>query len=170
MLALKQRDKSNQDKCRVSILLGCNASGTYRLQPFLIHKHKNSRCLAGINKEALPVLYGWNKSAWMTSQLFIWYFYYYFCPTVLRYLESEGLPQKTLLILDNAPCHPKLLNHPQVKVFFMKPNTSVLLQPMDQSPIHSFKCHYLKNLVRNKFLTSDGDLKKFATKEEYAKN
>ena len=73
-----------------------------------------------------------------------------FAPTVRNYLEEKGLPVKCLLILDNGPAHPPslLMDELQgdlefIKVKFLPPNTSPLLQPMDQQVIASFKKHYV---------------------------
>ena len=144
------------------IFLGSNASGKLRPDPLLIHKYEYPKCLATIDKEALP---GWNSSAWMTSEMFTWYFFEYFCPKVLNYLKLKGLPEKALLILDNAPAHPKNLNHPKVRVLFMPSNCSCIIQPMDQAVIHSFKRHYLKSVVKSRFLTEKGELRTFSCKD-----
>src|SRR5699024_8801416 len=107
----------------------------------LIHKYETPRCLAGVEKESLPVLYGWNLSCWMTKIYFKWWFQSYFGPEVTRFLESRNLPAKAVLLLDNAPVHPIDLKYPGIEVVFMPPNTSCLLQPMDQTVIKTFKSY-----------------------------
>ncbi|XP_054728735.1 jerky protein homolog-like [Anastrepha obliqua] len=52
---------------------------------------------------------------------------------------SEGLSQKSVLILDNAPSHPvEDLKSDDGNIFcyFLPPNSTAVLQPMDQSLIH----------------------------------
>ena len=61
-------------------------------------------------------------------------------------LAKKNLAFKVLLILDNAPGHPPSLTecHPNVKVIFLPPNTTSLLQPMDQCVIATFKSYYTR--------------------------
>ncbi|XP_064120422.1 tigger transposable element-derived protein 1-like [Macrobrachium nipponense] len=66
---------------------------------------------------------------------------------MLKEKESDkGIPFKILLVLDNAPGHPTHLDdlHPNVRVVFLPPNTTPLIQPMDQGAISTFKAHYLR--------------------------
>jgi hypothetical protein len=50
--------------------------------------------------------------------------------------------RNVLLMLDNAPCHPKECQLTNVKAVFFPPNTSGKLQPLDQGIIQSFKLFY----------------------------
>lgn len=50
--------------------------------------------------------------------------------------------------MDNAPGHPKDLTHPNVKIKFLPPNTTSLLQPMDQGIIYTFKTYYIRRSIR----------------------
>lgn len=61
--------------------------------------------------------------------------------------------KKVLLLLDNASTHQldKDCELSHVTFFFLPPNTTSLLQPLDQGIIHSFKCFY-KNQLINKLL------------------
>jgi len=56
-----------------------------------------------------------------------------------------------VLLIDNARCHPsaKSLSTDQIKIIYLPPNTTSLIQPMDQGIIESFKRKY-----RLLFLTS----------------
>jgi DDE superfamily endonuclease len=51
---------------------------------------------------------------------------------------------KVLLLLDNAPGHPVNIKHPNVEIVFMPPNTTSLIQPMDQGLIATFKAYYIR--------------------------
>ena len=52
---------------------------------------------------------------------------------------------KVLLILDNTFGKPPHLDdiHPSVKVFYVPPNKTLILQPMDQDVIANFKKFYI---------------------------
>ena len=59
---------------------------------------------------------------------------------------ENNLDNKALLILDNFTGHPTTICNmfPHIKVFFLPPNTTPLIQPMDEGIIASFKAIYLK--------------------------
>ena len=121
----------------------------------VVYKHENPRCFREnhVIKSELPVLWKSNTRAWVTRSLFMDWLHNVFAPTVRNYLQEKGLPIKCLLILDNGPAHPTslLLEGLQgdldfIKVIFLPPNTSQLLQPMDQQLIASFKKNYVMSL------------------------
>ncbi|XP_039605684.1 tigger transposable element-derived protein 1-like [Polypterus senegalus] len=132
-------------KERLTLLFGGNAAGDFKLKPLLVYQAENPRALKGIWKGQLPVVWRSNKKAWVTLQIFEEWFSSHFVPAVKDYCVSKGLPFKVLLVLDHAPGHPAHLsdfNH-NVKVVYLPPNTTALLQPMDQDVIASFKAYYL---------------------------
>ena len=56
-------------KERITVMLGCNASGSHRLKPVVIGKYNNPRPFRGIDKNALPVKYYHNQKTWMSSKV-----------------------------------------------------------------------------------------------------
>ena len=44
----------------------------------------------------------------------------------------------------NAPGHPEDLNHPNVQVEFLPPNTTSIIQPLDQGISYTFKMYYIR--------------------------
>lgn len=133
-----------------SYLPGGNASGTCKLKPMFIHRSEQPRALPK-DKSKLPVRYAANKKCWMTQDLFTKWFKEQFIPEVRAFLKKKKLPFKVLLVLDNAPVHPTTLKYRGVKVVFMPPNTSCLLQPMDQVVIKTFKAYYQRNVQLDVF-------------------
>ncbi|GFQ72212.1 tigger transposable element-derived protein 1 [Trichonephila clavata] len=53
-----------------------------------------------------------------------------------------------LLLLDNAPGHPKYLQYENVEIVFLPKNTTSILQPLDQGIISTFKALYIKRAFR----------------------
>ncbi|XP_018430489.1 PREDICTED: tigger transposable element-derived protein 1-like [Nanorana parkeri] len=135
-------------KDRLTLLLGANVSGTLKLKPMLVYHSQTPRALKGLNKDMLPVYWKWNKKAWVTQEIFLDWYGNYFCPTVLRFCERNKLPPKALLLLGNAPGHPGNFDAVRtplgVQIVYMPPNTTSLLQPMDQGVIATFKAYYLR--------------------------
>ncbi|EXX53371.1 hypothetical protein RirG_244560 [Rhizophagus irregularis DAOM 197198w] len=64
---------------------------------------------------------------------------------------------KILLLADNAPTHllDETIQLSNIKVYFLPPNTTAHLQPLDAGIINSFKAQYRKLLVANRVETYD---------------
>ena len=132
-------------KSRSTVLFGGNASGDLKLKPLFIHTSENPRSMNKANKLKLPVHWAANKKAWMTSTLFENWFKYHFIPAVKFYCRRKNLDFKILLLVDNCPAHPDLSHvDPNVRVEFLPPNTTSLIQPMDQGVIATVKALYRK--------------------------
>jgi len=71
-----------------------------------------------------------------------------FCLAVKTYCEKHYFEKKALLPLDNAPDLPVNLDSSstgiKVEVVFLPPNTTSLLQPMDQGTITAFNAYYVR--------------------------
>ncbi|GFX47983.1 tigger transposable element-derived protein 1 [Trichonephila clavipes] len=134
-------------KDRVTLLLCSNASGDRMLKPLLINKSLRPRALKGKDLKQLPVHWMANPKAWMTTAIFTEWFNNCFVPEVEAYMKKKSLDFKVLLIVDNAASHPQL-EHPNVQLVFLPPNTTSLIQPLDQSIIATFKKYYIKTTYR----------------------
>ena len=130
-------------KDRVTFLLCSNASGDRMLKPLVINRSLRPRALKGKDLKKLPVHWMANKKAWVTSAVFTEWFHNCFIPEVEVYLKQKGLEFKVLLIVDNAPSHPNL-DHSNVNLVFLPPNTTSIIQPLDPGIIATFKKYYVK--------------------------
>ena len=135
-------------KDRITVLLGGNVAG-YKLKPFVIWHSENPRAFKHINKHTLPVYYRSNKKSWMTQLLFQDALLNCYASKMEKYCLENNIPFKILLIVDNAPRHPPFIGdlHPNIKAVFLPPNTTSLIQPMDQGVIAAFKAFYLQRTL-----------------------
>ena len=85
----------------------------------------------------------------MTSALFKDGFENCAIPEYKQYCFAQNIQFKILLLLDNAPGHPIYLDDfcENVKVVFLPPNTTSLIQPMDQGVILHSKCIIYEELL-----------------------
>lgn len=60
-----------------------------------------------------------------------------------------------MFLVDNAPGHPPC-DHEHIKIAFLPPNTTSIIQPMDQGLIQSFKKYYLRTIFRNAIKVTEG--------------
>jgi hypothetical protein len=72
--------------------------------------------------------------AWIHRKIFIDWFNNRAVPDAEKYLAQSSLAIKAHLILDNAPGPPETIQHPRpnTEVIFLPPNTTCLIQPLDQ--------------------------------------
>ena len=154
-------------KDRLTLLLCANASGDCRIKPLLIYHSTNPRAFKkhNVEKAQLPVMWRANTKAWVTRPLFSEWLSEVFAPSVKEYLLKNDLPLKCCLLMDNAPAHPPSLKDEMhekcefITVKFLPPNTTPLIQPMDQQVIANFKKLYTKYLFKKCFdVTSDSEL------------
>ncbi|XP_023238694.1 tigger transposable element-derived protein 1-like [Centruroides sculpturatus] len=143
-------------KDRLTLLLGANASGDMKLILLLVYHSENPRAfkINSIIKEKLPVMWRSNKRARVMQALFKEWLFEVCAPSIKDYLQTNELPLKALLLLDNTPGHSKdlednlLEDFPWLTVQFLPPNNTSLIQPMDQEVIAGFKKLYIRALFR----------------------
>ena len=90
----------------------------------VIEKSRKSSCFKSIDTKTLPVTWEHNKKAWMTSEI---------CQRWRQNFDSKMRRQncQVLLLLDNAPSHPKDLNVTNMELVFIPVNTISMHQPPD---------------------------------------
>lgn len=125
-------------KVRITVLVCANMNGSEKQKLTVIGKSQKPRCFKNVKK--LPVVYKANKKAWMTSELF---------QEFLRQWDKElsQNKRKIVLLIDNCTAHIEPKNLQWIKLAFLPPNTTSVLQPMDQGVIRSLKCIYRKQLI-----------------------
>ncbi|GFX32523.1 tigger transposable element-derived protein 1 [Trichonephila clavipes] len=101
------------------------------LKPLLINKSLRLRALKDKDLKQLPVHWMAYPKAWMTIAIFTEWFNNCFVPEGEAYMKGKSLDFKVLLIVDNAASHPQL-EHPNVQLVFLPPNTTSLIQPLDE--------------------------------------
>ncbi|KAG7164919.1 Tigger transposable element-derived protein 1-like 12 [Homarus americanus] len=131
-------------KERITVLFTTNASGTCKLKLSVIHTASKPHAYKTMDMTKLNVHWLTALKAWMFSTLSLSWFDDCFVPNVKKFCERQNVPFKILLLLDNAPGHSPLLldRHPNVKVVFLPPNTTSILQPMDQELICNVKAAF----------------------------
>lgn len=134
-------------KDRITVMACANASGTIQLPLVVIGKYANPRALKG-KKDHLPVSYKSQRSAWMTSELFKFWFEEECVPFVKAHLQIIGLPIKVLLVMDNCSAHNTVFCKDGITVMFFPANTTSLIQPMDQGCLQNLKLLYKGQLMR----------------------
>ena len=141
-----------KQKERVTAMACSNATGKHKLPLVIIGKSENPCCFKNVNKQALPVIHYAQKNVWMNTDIFSEWFHRQFVPGVKKHLKEQGLPEKALLLLDNAPAHPDVgqlqSSDQNIKTIFLPPNTTSLIQPMDQGVLEALKRRCKKSLLR----------------------
>ncbi|XP_030431999.1 tigger transposable element-derived protein 1-like [Gopherus evgoodei] len=118
-----------------------------KMKPLTVYQSETPHALKGFSKEQLPVIWRSKKEAWITGAIFSEWMTLYAVPAWKEYHAKENLDFKILLLIDNAPAHQLNLDDlcKNVKVAFLPPNTTSLIQPMDQGAITAFKMYYLRH-------------------------
>ncbi|CAB5376754.1 unnamed protein product [Rhizophagus irregularis] len=143
-LATKQLSERKKSKERLSVALCANADGSHKLPPLIIGKYANPRCFKNVNIGNLPMSYQNNAKAWMLATIFQKWLQEFDYQVGIKHNK-----QRVLLLLDNCTSH-KINNLvlENVEIYFLPPNTTSKLQPMNSGIIMSFKKHYRHHHIR----------------------
>lgn len=146
-------------KLRVTFMPCCNVMGDHKLQMVIIGNSRNPRAFKNIK---VPVAYFASKNAWMTRDLFQSWFHQHFVPSVRKFSAEQGIPPKAILLLDNCSAHH--LNDELksddglITVYFLPPNVTAMIQPMDQNVIQNCKMRYREKLLLHVMARGKNDI------------
>ena len=139
----EQSNETKVPKDRLTTLQFTNMDGSEK-QAVVVGKLAKPCCFK--NVKTLSFSYFVNRKIYMTTD-------------VMKTLDRKMIAQnrKIILFLDNATCHNLLpgTNLSNIKLSFMPPNTTSLIQPLDQGIIRSFKAYYRRELVRMQIAAID---------------
>ncbi|XP_068250614.1 tigger transposable element-derived protein 1-like [Palaemon carinicauda] len=146
-------------KDRLTLLLCANASGDCKIKPLLVYHSENPRAFKKykVQKQQLNVMWRSNNKAVVTRILFVEWVNEVFGPEVKKYLMEKNLPLQASLLMENAPSHPPAFEDDLMEEFkfirikFLPPDVSPVLQPMDQQVIMNFKKLYTKAMFQRCF-------------------
>ena len=87
----------------------------------------------------------------MDSTIFRQWFYEKFVPFCHKALRDKRVPQKAILLMDNAPSNPDVENLSSedglITCAYLPPNTTSVIQPMDQGVLENIKRRYKMDLL-----------------------
>ncbi len=118
-----------------------NSDGSDIIKPYIVGLYQNSRCFVNIDHSSLTYTYCANGNAWMVTNLF---------EEFLNLLNVHfRLDNKNIdLILNNDSTHVAAAKkeYSNIKLFFLPPNTTIFLQPLDNGIIASIKKRFWSQL------------------------
>ena len=85
-----------------------------------------------------------SENAWMTNRIFRQWFLEVYVPIVSSTLQSQGLPNSSICFVDNFSGHGSNMASPDGNhvILYLPPNTTSLIQPLDQEIICCLKRGY----------------------------
>lgn len=66
--------------------------------------------------------------------------------------------KKIVLFVDNAACHKVTCQLENIHIEFLPPNTTALIQPLDQGVIHAFKVQYRQIIVKKQLCALEREM------------
>lgn len=128
------------NKDRTAVLLCSNASGGHKLKSFVIGKYKKPRAFKGLPN--FPVIYVCNLMLeWINNFSKTDFLTILFSVKNLFDKLKMSEDSKAILIVANCKAHPEAeeLVSGNISITYLPPNSTTLLQPMDQGVIQNIK-------------------------------
>ncbi|XP_043251226.1 jerky protein homolog-like [Colletes gigas] len=133
---------------RISLIFCTNATGSHKFPLLLINKSAHPRSIKDCLL-TLPVVYKTQTNGWIDETIFNDWFTNHFKPSVLHHQRQNHRKGKVLLLIGNSKEHipiQQIWDDSQFKVIFLPPNTSSIIQPLDQGIIEECKKMYQHDL------------------------
>ena len=127
-------------KDRIRALVTVNMDGSDKRPLLIVGKSWQPRWFRGVQQ--LPLPYSNNKNAWMTGDLF---------RTWLADFEQDMAKKNRFIVVvvDHCAAYPKdsADNLPHIKLVFLPPNVTSVIQPCDMGIIRNLKANYRRKIV-----------------------
>ena len=143
-------------KRRLTLLLGVNAAGDFKLKLMLIYHPLNSGALKNQAKCTLPILYKWRDKSWMTAYLFTTQLTDYFEVTIEVYCSGKKDFFQNITVIVKAPSHSRALMemYNEGHGVFMPDNKYLFCSPWVRN---DFKSYYSRNTFCKSIAAIDCD-------------
>lgn len=153
---LKTEDETKtRDVDRIIFAPCSNATGTHKIDMLVIGKEEE------LKTTSIPVCYKRQTNGWLTREIFTEWFHEEFVPAVRQFMSVNNLPEKALLILDEAPGYPEEYylksNDWMVQAMFLPPEYCHIIQPMDIIVMQEIKTRCRKKILSDA-VTKSGDI------------
>lgn len=127
---------------RVTLVIGGNAEGDWKLKPLLVYHTETPRALKGYIKEHFPVVWKAHPELRVTNDILQSYVVGYLSPACREYAMANKLPNKFLLILDSHSAYSQSMSQwaENIEVQFLPHH----MQPMDDI----FKRYYHRRVMQ----------------------
>jgi hypothetical protein len=133
-------------KSGLMLLVEADVEDDCKLKPLLVCHSENPCVFKGLSKATLPVHFHSNPKSWRTVVLSEYWFKNSFIPKVEKFCRGNNILFQDSPIVSNASGHPAHLDgiHTNAEVEFLPPNTTLILQPMNQGLFANFKADFLR--------------------------
>lgn len=151
--SMEENEEKTISTDKIIIMPCSNATGTHKFNLFACGKDSLNKDITHLSSVCY---YKQQTNAWITREIFTEWFHDEFVPTVRSFMTLNNLPEKALLILDEAPGYPEEYhlksNDWMINAFFLPPEYSHLIQPMNHDLIQSIKAIFKKKILLNVLL------------------
>lgn len=143
-------DAANDYPDYFNLLIGCNASGDFKVKPLLIYSKEKAEALKDLDENTIPIAYTYNRDEILEPDDLDFWFKTYFLPEVRHYLQAKGIESRILLVMDSVPLHLQLMANEMynVKIVFIPPIVSFQIQPMAQTLTQQLQSFYVKRVMK----------------------